>query len=224
MSFRSKLALESAGNKDKLETEVAIYAKIGDLHELEACDHKEFQEQLETEFKNGVRCRTRKTTSMDGASSYEYTYKLKTKNDNAAQTLIEHSVIVDEAFHEDFKQVAERLLTKTRYIFNSKQVALKFYEGDLEKEVIIPNIKYEVDVYTKEDGTACDTCKIDVEVDSVLAFLSKEYPNLDKFNLTLKISHLPFAPFDPIFGHTENKDQKEAISNIWKEITRKVNL
>lgn len=201
------------------ETEIAIYARIGDMSGLEECDARELQHQLETKFKNGTKCRVRMTQQGE---KKEYCMTMKTAAESCPTTQalaqMEHNTPVNEEFFNGFKVAAERMLIKTRYIFDSKSVTLLF--GD--KQIVIPDVRYEVDVYTKEDGTVADWCKIDVEVDSILDYLEECYPEIKGFKLTIKINHLPFKPMERILASTTDIDEKAELSRIWEMFTQKV--
>lgn len=210
------IANESNEARQNKETEVAIYAKIGNPNGFVDANSKEQHEQIEGKFAKGPNCRVRKTTKDDN-DSYVFTFKVKGESVEETVTANkEFNVEVDNDFFEAFKtSVAEKFVLKTRYIFNSENVELTFVQNDEKKNITIPNIIYEVDVYKKPDGSLSEWCKIDVEVDTILNFLDKEYPELKDVKLNIKISQLPFRPEEAIIGSTEDEDKKAFLSNLW---------
>lgn len=220
MRIMDIIALESNETKENKESEVVIYARIGDFRGLEQAGVKVRHHQIESEFSNGQRCRVRKIE--DGNQTiYEYTYKLKV-NTNADMSINkEFTVQVDKEFFDNFKYVGTKQIIKDRYIFPSENVELTYIEGENKKVISIPSIIYEVDVYEKEDGSFSKYCKIDVEVDSIINFLDKEYPELKNVKLNVKVSHLPFKPENPILSTDGSK--KDFLSSLWdNEFNRKI--
>jgi len=213
-------ALEGAMSKVEMETEVAIYSRVSNPEGLKECIRSEKQHQLEGQFSNGVKCRVRKVIVGDDQKCF-FTYKLRGEEGNI-DSCREFTVPVDEEFFEGFKKVAERNLVKTRYVFTSEKVTMKFYENGTESEVTIPNVSYEVDVYERADGSVCEWCKIDVEIDVILNYLKKEHPHLDGMQLNIKVSHLPFQPQDMILPQTATPEQQAKIDEIWKEFVQPV--
>ena len=208
--------LSNPKGKDNLETEVAFYCEIGNFEGLKKADDIEQHHQLECRFETGATSRVRKTTDSTGVK-YVYTFKIQTEpGDNSP--VIERNKTVDKDFFDDYRLLAKRELDKTRYIFNSKNVTMVYTEDGQDHEVTIPNIQYEVDVYKKEDGSISNYCKIDVEVDSIVNFITENYPQVKNFNLKVKLSHLPFEPKNPI--RSSDKSKKEKMDAIWKEFAR----
>jgi hypothetical protein len=196
------------------ETEVVVYAKIGEFEGLKLADSKEDHIQLEGKFGNGVNCRVRKVTREEGVKFF-FTYKLNHKTvGSAIDSIQEYTVEVDESFFEGFRFVATRELKKTRYNFKSSKVTLT---TDQSKTIDHSNVNYEVDVYTKADGELSDWCKIDVEVDIILDTIEEEHPDSKDIKFTVKVKHLPFKPYESILAMNANDEQKLKLDDIWKE-------
>lgn len=213
------VATEEVDKSSNKETEVVVYSKIGEMEGLKLADGIEHHVQLETTFANGTRSRVRKVTKEEGSKFY-FTYKVKLHEVNdAVGTVNEFTVETDEAFFENFRNVAERELVKTRYIFNSSKVNLLTTES---KTIEHPNVKYEVDVYTKEDGSISEWCKIDLEIDTILQTLEENHPGSEGVKFTVKVKHLPFKPYESILTLTATDEQKLKMQDIWKEFTRAV--
>jgi hypothetical protein len=100
-------------------------------------------------------------------------------------------------------------------VFYSKLVELSLIkEGGSKTVVTLPQIKYEVDVYTKKDGTVSEWCKIDVELDSILPLINKETGGKPA-RIIIKVSHLPFKPVDSMLGSSQVHEHKKIMSRIW---------
>lgn len=216
-------ALEACSVKSEMETEVAIYCKVSHPEGLKQCVRFEHHQQLEGKFENGVKCRVRMVEQGDSGSEarYYFTYKLKDP-DSQVDASREHTVEVDESFYNGFKKIASRLLVKTRYVFTSQSVTMLLLGAQEKEEVTIPSVEYEVDVYTQEDGTVCAWCKIDIEIDPIVEYLSKEHPQLDGLRLNIKVSHLPFKPTDMILPVADDKAQQTQLDQIWAQFAQPV--
>lgn len=223
MKFIPPIAMEGAFAKSEMETEVAIYCRVNNPEGLQQCVRSENHHQLEGKFENGVKCRVRMITP--GGSStparYYFTYKLRDEDSNVDASR-EFTVEVDQEFFEGFKKIASRSLVKTRYVFTSESVTMTLSSSEKKEEVTIPNVEYEVDVYTREDGTVSQWCKIDVEIDPIVDYLTKEHPHLDGMRLNIKVSHLPFQPTDAILPNKADTEQQAQLDEIWKEFTQTV--
>lgn len=206
--------MEAEGGAVARETEIAIYAKIGDPHGLEECTRKEHQIQLEGKYSNGVLARVRKTTA-NGQSSCVFTFKTKEGSQAGVDVRSEYNAPVSDEFFEGYKKVAEHAVVKTRYVFESTKVSLTLVKDQVRREIIIPSILYEVDVFEKADGSTCEYCKIDVELDRILNYIDSKHPEVKGFKLVVKISHLPFKPFAAILPGDEHR---ELLDHIWQSI------
>lgn len=210
----TQLALEDTESVENNETEVIIYAEITDFEGLKEATRIEGHYQLNGEFSNGTRCRVRATTKGDEVN-YTFTYKVPTSQQKGLEANKEYNIEVDKDFFSGFKAVADQAVNKTRYIFNSEKVELAFYIGEEKRIIEIPNIEYEVDVYYSKDNAVIAWCKIDVEVDGILDHISAKFPELEAIKLTIKISHLPFKPINPILTLSANDEQQKFIDQLW---------
>lgn len=215
---------ESTSTK-AMETEVVMYAHIGDPAGLDQCTSKERHVQVEGTLSTGVRCRVRHV-NKGGQDSYSFTYKLKTdaaEGGSSVEASIEHTVPVDQPFFHDFVKAAERIILKTRYIFDSQRITMTLNKDEEEPQVIeIPNVQFEVDVFDgqPEDGM---WCKIDLEVDNILNFLKANYPQVQKMALTTTVTTLPFKPGNILLSHSADEAVKEKISELWKSFAKQLN-
>ena len=209
-----------------LETEIIIYCRIGNFDGLQKATHIEYHEQMESEFKNGTRCRVRKISSNPftvetidpEAIKYEFTYKVKSDSDEGFEANQEYTNEIDSIFYEGFRNIAEKRLLKTRYTFESDKIVLDYKDENEQKhELEIPDIKYEVDVYTDKDGHVCEWCKIDVEVDSLIAYINEHHSDLENIKLNIRITHLPFLPTEYIMTLSADEQHQQFISSLWNE-------
>lgn len=195
------------------ETEIVIYSEIGDMTGLDLADSKETHFQIESNFVNGNKTRVRKTIKNDQVN-YIFTIKIKDKNSQISKCE-ELNLDVDETFFNTFFKTSDRIVQKYRYTFN-KEIKLSI-NG---KEIIIPNIDYQVDVFFKKGYgvkgcTICDWCKIDIEIDKINEYLESNYPNEENVKLAINISELPFKPKKSIVSSDCTDTKKQKIKELW---------
>lgn len=209
------LALEEVNNTVvKKETEYVVYAKIGNPEGLKSAVSKEHHLQIEAALKSGAKTRVRATTK-NNETKYEYTLKIKTKNEEGNEFNKEYNLEVDQTFMLAYKEAADKYVDKIRYKFTSESVIMKaVIDGNLT-ELSIPNVEYEVDVYKNKEGKYSEWCKIDIEVDNILNFINSHHKNISDIKLVIKISHLPFEPRDAILVANATDEQHKFLSNLW---------
>jgi hypothetical protein len=201
----SSLALEEAVT----ETEVCIYAKVGDWSGLDQAVHMEEQVQLDGRFEGGIKCRVRQVGDV-----YTFTFKTPHEGDLA---MIEQNIAVDADFFEAFKQAAKYYVKKRRYIFKSTSVTTQIMVDDIEQSITLPEVLYEVDVYYDVDDKPVEWCKIDIEIDSIMDYLSTHIKSVDRYTMTAKISHLPFHPLGGILSSSVQEGDLAFIDRLWRE-------
>lgn len=195
------------------ETEIVIYSEIGDMTGLDLADSKETHFQIESNFVNGVKTRVRKTIKNEKVD-YIFTIKIKDKK-SKVNKCEELNIEVDELFFKTFFKTAERIIQKYRYTFN-KDIKINI-NG---KEIVIPNIDYQVDVFFKKGYgikgcVVSGWCKIDIEIDKINEYLEKNYPNESKLDITVNITELPFKPKKHILSSDCTDAKKEKIKELW---------
>ena len=192
-----------------IETEFTIYCKIGDPTKLNRANSVEKHEQAEMRLQEG-RCRVRKT-EVGGQVKYEMTMKTPTEmNNNDVRSNKEETVPVTEPFFNTFKANCETSQIKTRYKFSNRQIIIK--QNDEEKVISVPEMCYEVDVFTRMDGEQSEWCKIDVELHDLQRFLKINYPDVKEISiLRLMLSHLPFKPSE----FMTNKTNPDVIKRLF---------
>ena len=195
------------------ETEVAVYAKMTNASGLSEATHVEHHEQLDGPSVDGGRFRCRKTTVGDSVT-YVLTMKVKSKEKawGGVNASTEFNLDVDEQFYNAFKFLSKKRLNKTRYVFHGKETLVSDAESN---DTPLPPVKYEVDVFHKEDGTQSQWVKIDVELDDLITKLKESGRSVDGTTLTLKVSHLPIKPVGGFTNESATPEQKELLSNLW---------
>ena len=156
MSRLLKLALEAADGKVVKEAEHTIYGRLVDHSQLKKASSMEHHEQWEVriekteEIAGSGSMRVRKIQVGDSEPTYEFTTKVKTKEDNLK---LECSVLTTADNFMQFQFLSGKGMIKDRFHF----------------PIIGTELVWEVDMYLKEDGTYHDWCKIDLETDDLNA-------------------------------------------------------
>ena len=199
------------------EREITIYARVGDPDGLNQADAVEQHEQWEVRLpvigENSAKRRQRvRETISDGVSRFDETIKIDIDGETAVQSTIEVSTPIEADYFEAWKQhFGERGVLKTRYTFHAKKVSVTM-EG---KEIEIPNIKYEVDIFRTETGERSRWCKIDVEIDSLLDFLDRKGISFDDVEMVVKVTHLPFKPEQCFLHSVGNEQHDQSVKKFW---------
>ena len=201
------------------EIECVIYCKVTNADGLHKADRVEKHVQLEATTSEGLRTRVRKTV-FGPSIKYVHTLKAKPKVDikGAVQILNEKNVEVDKEYFEIFASGAKKGLVKNRHSFNSNSVTVNYkdHEGK-DQTVTLSGIIYEVDVYIDRNGDPVNWVKIDVELNSIFDQLKEHQIDYDTVKFNIKISHLPFAPVNPIMSTTDNEEEKQFLGNLWDQ-------
>lgn len=196
------------------EQEMVIICKIGDAEGFKQAARIEEQDQLELYLPGKGRMRIRKTVDENGVV---YTACIKTLSDPAQQvkSVEETEEKVSPAFFEAFRNLAEALQTKKRYVFEGEKSIINAES----QEIQLPPIKYEVDVFTKPDGSISEWCKIDIEVTSFYeALKSMENPPLEgDIDFVVKVTHLPFKPQMAFMLGACTDEQYQASRELWEK-------
>ena len=211
-------------NSESQETEITIFGIIEDLSELnnlKDCD-KEDHIQLEAKFNTNGKCRVRKTTKGNEVN-YIFTIKTKTIANGSLSTNIEYSIPVDEAFFDGFFKIADIKLVKTRYNIVSENSNLAIKKKELDTSVIVeeaslPEILFELDVFTNSDGSLNKLCKIDIELDALFDYLEEKYPNLKKTDIKVSLAELPVTVTNSFIASQATDEQKKMLNSLFKGI------
>ena len=204
------------------ETELCFYARIGDVEGFDQAIDTEHHEQWEHKVKLGedYRGKTRiRRTEREGHVKFEETIKLPVESEAVTQGSHEYTISNTEEYFGAWKALfGDKGYKKTRYVFLSKEVMLDHQEESIK----LPDIKYEVDVFFDKEGQRAKWCKIDIEIDDILAYLAEHHPEIEKFDTTVWLSKLPFKPEDAFSAVTDDEEQKEAIKAFWERFAHHV--
>lgn len=204
------------------ETEITIYAKIGDMEGLKTADYKEVHEQAETRLNDTTRLRVRKTIkesepfSENENPGITFNATLKIDNENSiVNSNSEINLPITEEFFKAFFAASNSRFIKTRYVFYSKRVSLSVDHPDIGT-IEIPKLKYEVDVFKRTTGEVSEYCKIDIEVDPIIKFLKVNYPDIKDVKYIIKVSHLPFKPNGYFIDSQANEGQMQLLDHLYE--------
>ena len=200
------------------EEEITLYGKINRPEGLKEAFRK--VEHVQAEIKTGTgRIRVRKTTEVGIAPLYEITTKIPVSGSNEEHDHnTEHTAIIDDEFFNSFLVLATEVIKKTRYYFKSKTVKLEIHKGFDSREVPLPQLTYEVDVFHANHTRRVGWCKIDVELDGVKNYIKQNHPELgDDIPFSLDPTVLPFSPSDVFNGNDATPEQEELLSKLWSE-------
>lgn len=205
--------LESVGIVDKSEEEITIYAKIGNVEGLSQASLMEQHEQAEIKSDIG-RIRIRKTTRNGRVPIYDLTTKKPIKVGATAKNR-ERTKSITEDIYNVFMDVCPTFMAKTRYTFKSEQLRVK--RGDLDAVIKTKEFNFEVDVFTKADGTISNWCKIDIEVDKIAEIMKENNITVEEIKLIAVISKLPFAPDNIVIddGSKSDPDKQELLKELF---------
>ena len=212
---RLKLGLEgvvdSASSK-QAETEVCIYAKIGDFAALSQADEVLHQVQAGIVGPNG-KIRVRAETCGDKIT---YTETIKAKAPNQTEGVaanMEYNNPIDKDYFNAFCVLAGEAIPKDRYEFKAKKVeGLAVDDSGVEFDPSL--LTFSVDTYRAENGTYKPWCKIDFEIDELLKYMG-QHGDGKPAKLTLRLSKLPFKPTEAFFADKATPEQQAIVDDLW---------
>jgi hypothetical protein len=197
------------------ESELVIFAKVGDFKGFEQAEQVIEQIQLERFIPGAGRVRVRQSTSFNG-SSIECTIKTTKKADQAGVLhCAEENAIVTPGFMETFRHLAEKCFVKKRYLFTGKGTTVNCDGQDYH----LPPVIYEVDLFQRHDGENVPWVKIDIEVNKLMDAISA-VPELrgKEVSLNIDCKKLPFVPQEAfIQGEDNTPEQKQLVKTLWEK-------
>lgn len=204
-----------------METEATIYGKFLNREGLQQASAVEKHLQVEGAYTRGdVRPRVRRTIKEGEPAKYVHTLKTKQKGGATLAANKEKNLDVDKEYMEMFTLGAEKYVVKTRYSYVYKNFKLKISIDGVVKEVEVPEIIFEVDVFEREDKEISDYCKIDIELDDINKVLVDMFPDAKVFEIIFSLRHLPINVSDPMLSKDPLK--KAFIHELWeKEFNRR---
>lgn len=210
----TRVALEAAGIKDQTEEEIVIYAKIGNMEGLQQASFVEQHDQAELKSPVG-KVRVRKTTRNGRNPIFDMTNKI-TISVGATKKDREKTKSINEEIYNMFMEACPTFMSKTRYVFKCEQLRIK--RGDMEATIKTSDLVFEVDVFTKSDGTVSEWCKIDLEIDKIKDIMLENNITVNQIKLVASISALPFEPNTIVVDSPNEKDadKRDLISGLYK--------
>lgn len=200
------------------ETELCFFAnvenKAGLLEavSIEIHDQWEYKLPVGEDGKAKGRVRVRRTEKND-VVSYAETLKVPFFNEGVQQGDTEYTTEISEEYYMAWVSTFGSVGTKKiRYTFITKNVELTT-GGDVVK---LPELLFEVDILVDPQGKQSKWCKIDVELDKALAVLTEQHPDVRSYDLTVKLSELPFKPTDVVSALTTDESERAGIQAFWK--------
>ena len=204
------------------ETEIVIYAKIGNEEGLKQAFKTIDQEQAQVHAPNGrIRVSMERDTSIKNDWVYTLTTKHKVNNVTGIASNKETTKLIDDEIYSMFKSVADVFQRKTRYVFKVENV--KVQTSNMSGQIYVEELFFEVDrFYTeKPDGTIefSEWVKIDIEIDNLIAALKEDsYPDSLNMEIKVALSQLPFAPTSAFMEEPDNPKTKELIGAIFDNL------
>lgn len=202
------------------ETEIVIYAKVGNEQGLDQAFKVIHQEQAQVRAPNG---RIRVRMERDAKLQNDWVYTLTTKHKGQAVAGIasnkELNKLIDDETYSMFKSVADVFQRKTRYVFKVENV--KIESANMSGQVTVEELNFEVDRFyvENEDGSIAysEWVKIDIELDNLIKALKESGFNPDALKMELKVvlSQLPFQPTNAFMEDPSNPKTTELISAIY---------
>lgn len=210
----TRVALEAQGIKDEEEQEVTIYAKIGNMEGLSQASAMESHEQAEIKTPVG-RIRIRKTMINGRQPTFELTTK-KPIALGAIRRERERTKKINEDVYSMFMDVAPSFMTKTRYIFKTERLRIK--RGNMDAVIESPDLAFEVDVFTKADGSISPWCKIDLETQKINSILKENNVLVQDVKIIASISGLPFEPNHIVIDNKaeDNPERKALLRGLYE--------
>ena len=199
-------------SKLDIETEITVYAQVGDFNGFKEANSVSNIQELITFIEGKGKIRMRKVADGSGTSYYAGVKSLG--KGNTIKQAVDVEAPVSAAFFEAGRIVADHLTVRNRFVFNGSTASLMV--GD--KEVAIPPIDYEVDLFERFDGREAPLVKIDIEIGKIREALRSMGEPDDVGNIVVKVSHLPFKPKNAFISSDDNTpEQQRLIKSLWEE-------
>lgn len=203
---------------NKKEEEITVFARVGDFNGFKNADGVANIQELSTLIPGRGKYRARKITDGNGTI---FTANVKSEGSgDVVRTSLDEEAPVTAAYFEAARTLADRLIVRDRFVFNGSTASLVV--GG--KEVLLPAIDFQVDVFHRFDGRESEWVKIDIEVERLLAALRSMGKDVNAMDLTIKVSHLPFKPQQAFIVSSENSPEElSLIKKIWDEYSQSPN-
>ncbi len=208
-------------HKEK-ETEVCVYGYISDLEDLSKADRVLTIVQLGATLGSTGRCRCR-STEENAATDYEMTVKTNKKDNSNVSSKYEYNFPVDKNYFDYFKSISQEWQSKKRYIFRVSNIPFITYNEKGEcKNIVVPELLYEIDVFEKEENVYSNWCKIDIEIDDALDYIYRNTDGVVRIELNVSLKHLPLVIDRAFMADTTSIEISKKIADLWaNEFSRK---
>lgn len=204
-NIAASVEAEAADGVSRPELEKVFYCKLEDFSQLDKASLKQHQEQWslkpEIDVPGSVRVRC-----LDKGASYVFTIK-NGKNE------VEFPASKDG--FDAMKAISNNGMIKERFEF---PIDTRLFANDEDKKVW-EGLKWEVDVYFKEDGSYQEWCKVDLEVPSMEIYKGNERPPFpveftkvmtgDRSKLNEEETEFLNSLFDTVFISRNPKAEKD---------------
>lgn len=206
----------------KMEDEIVIYAKIGNMAGLEQAKSKESHEQWmvrpEGEASKRGSFRVRKTTK-EGHTSYDLTLKLRQASADLTSSQ-EITNTIDESAFKGFRTISGQGMIKERYSFPATNIIATNSDGSgtrLDYSELFAVLKWEVDVFPDGNGGYHPWCKIDFEINALMDALEERGTDPSKVKFSANPKLLPIQPSEIIIQSSATHEQKELITKLYDD-------
>ena len=216
------LSTESFVEEKQKETELTLYAKVNDFEYFDKV--KTYREiiQLQASLGASQNCRCRKEMRYkDGIAisetpNYSFTVKANGKKSRNLSIKTEYNFTVDEDFFQYFLETADTRQIKKRYTFKVSDYEFKIVSNGKEKDIVVPYLNFEIDIFEKLNGYRSNWVKIDIELDKAFAYIRENYDNVDDIVMSVKLSLLPMALKQGFIEKEATAEQKKCLEDLWK--------
>lgn len=200
------------------EEEITIFAKVGDFNGFAKADSSSNIQELSTLIPGRGKSRHRKISDGDGT---HYIANIKGFGQgDVVKTALDEDIASTAAFYEAGRMLADRLVIRDRFVFTGSTACLTI--GG--KEVMVPPIDFQVDVFHRFDGRESEWVKIDIEVNRLMDALRSMGKDKSDLELEIRVSHLPFLPQDAFIVSDKNTPEEKAlVKKIWEEYSQNPN-
>ena len=198
------------------EREATFYARVGDASGFsQAVDHEAHEQWqrviMDASGKPTGLARIR-ATARGEATVYQETLKVFNGPAGGIHDRTEHTVTIDKSYFEAWRAVFGELgVFKVRYVFLSTNVTLEL-KGE---SIVLPEVKFEVDVFVNSQGQRSKWCKVDIELDHLFDYLEDKHPEIEAIQLKVALSSLPIKLEDAFSTAEPDEVYKAAEKKLW---------
>jgi hypothetical protein len=216
------LSAESFVEEKQKETELTLYAKVDNFEYFDRV--KTYREiiQLQASLGSYQSCRCRKEmyyqngVAISETPKYSFTVKANGKKSRNLSIKTEYNFTVDEDFYQYFLETANTRQIKKRYTFKVSDYDFKIISNGEEKDIVVPYLNFEIDIFEKLNGYRSNWVKIDIELDKAFSYIREHYDNVDDIVMSVKLSLLPMSLKQGFIEKEATLEQKKCLEDLWK--------